>query len=48
MVTHDREAALRADFIYELVDGRICKFLDVKKEGKAGVAKAIDERGCRI
>lgn len=48
MVTHDREVALRADFIYELVDGRICKFLDVKKTGKAGAAKEIENRDCTL
>ena len=46
MVTHDREVALRADYIYELVDGKICKYLEVKKTGKAGAAKAIEERAC--
>jgi lipoprotein-releasing system ATP-binding protein len=48
MVTHDREVALRADYIYELVDGRICKNLDVKKIGKTDAAKAIEKRTCAI
>jgi lipoprotein-releasing system ATP-binding protein len=48
MVTHDREVALRADYIYELVDGRLCKYLDVKKIGKTAAAKAIEERTCTI
>ncbi|MCX6555368.1 MAG: ABC transporter ATP-binding protein [Candidatus Aminicenantes bacterium] len=48
MVTHDREVALRADYIYELVDGRICKFLDVAKIGKTESAKAMAERTCAI
>jgi lipoprotein-releasing system ATP-binding protein len=48
MVTHDREVALRADYIYELVDGRICKYLDVKKIGKTEAARAIAERTCTI
>ena len=48
MVTHDREVALRADHIYELVDGRICKYLDVKKIGKTEATKAIEDRTCKI
>ena len=48
MVTHDREVALRADYIYELVDGRICKYLDVAKSGKTEAAKAIEEQSCTI
>jgi len=48
MVTHDREVALQADHIYELVDGRICKYLDVAKTGKSEAAKAIEDRTCTI
>jgi lipoprotein-releasing system ATP-binding protein len=48
MVTHDREVALRADYIYELVDGKLCKYLDVKKIGKTAAAKAIEDRTCTI
>ena len=48
MVTHDREVALRADHIYELVDGRICKYLDVAGTGKAAAAAAIEDRSCTV
>ena len=48
MVTHDREVALQADYIYELVDGRICKYLDVAKIGKSEAAKAIEDHSCVI
>jgi lipoprotein-releasing system ATP-binding protein len=48
MVTHDREVALRADHIYELVDGRICKSLDVARIGKTAAAAAIEARTCLI
>jgi lipoprotein-releasing system ATP-binding protein len=48
MVTHDREVALRADYIYELVDGRICKYLDVAKLGKTAAAEAIEDRTCML
>jgi len=48
MVTHDREVALRADHIYELVDGRICKYLDVAKTGKAAAEAAVEDRSCTI
>jgi lipoprotein-releasing system ATP-binding protein len=48
IVTHDREVALRADYIYELVDGRICKYLDVAKLGRSATSDAIEARTCRI
>jgi lipoprotein-releasing system ATP-binding protein len=48
MVTHDRDVALRADHIYELVDGRICKTLDVAQLGKTAAAAAIESRTCLI
>jgi lipoprotein-releasing system ATP-binding protein len=48
MVTHDREVALQADHIYELVDGRICKYLDVARIGKAGAAAEIEDRSCTL
>jgi len=48
MVTHDREVALRADHIYELVDGRICKSLNVTRIGKTAAARAIEDRDCTM
>ena len=48
MVTHDREVALRADHIYELVDGRICKYLNVKRDGREAAARAIEDRSCTV
>ncbi len=46
MVTHDREVALQADHIYELVDGRICKYLDVARSGRGNAAQALEDRSC--
>lgn len=46
MVTHDREIALRADRIVELVDGRVCRSFIVKEEGKERVAKLLEHRHC--
>jgi len=46
MVTHDRDVALQASHIYELVDGRICKYLEVAKTGRSEAAKAIEDRSC--
>jgi len=46
MVTHDRDVALQADHIYELVDGRICRYLDVKRTGRQAVAREIENRTC--
>ena len=46
MVTHDREVALQADQIFELVDGRICRHFDVRRDGRDAVAQAIEDRSC--
>ncbi len=48
MVTHDREVALQADHIYELVDGRICRYFDVGRSGREAAAREIEERSCTI
>ncbi len=48
MVTHDREVALQADHIYELVDGRICRFLDVGRSGRDEAARQLEERSCTV
>ena len=46
MVTHDREIALRADRIIELVDGRLCKSFRVKDKGVDGARALLEDRGC--
>ena len=46
MVTHDREVALQADHIYELVDGRICRTLDVGRSGREAAARELEDRSC--
>jgi lipoprotein-releasing system ATP-binding protein len=46
MVTHDREIALRADRILELVDGRICKSFSVVETGVDGARELLLDRGC--
>lgn len=46
MVTHDREIALRADRVVELVDGKICKSFYIGKEGEAGARQLLEERAC--
>jgi lipoprotein-releasing system ATP-binding protein len=48
MVTHDRDVALQADHIYELLDGRICRTLDVGKTGKRAAAEALEDRSCTM
>ncbi len=48
MVTHDREVALQADHIYELVDGRICRYFDVRRSGREAAAREIEDRSCSI
>ncbi|MDY0297806.1 MAG: ABC transporter ATP-binding protein [Acidobacteriota bacterium] len=46
MVTHDREVALRADHIFELVDGRICKSINLAGTGKATASETLEDRAC--
>lgn len=46
MVTHDREIALRAERVVELVDGRICRSFVVKEEGVERVKKLLEDRRC--
>ena len=47
MVTHDREIALRADRILELVDGRICKAFRVQDIGTPGARRLLEDRSCQ-
>ena len=46
MVTHDREIALKADRILELVDGRICKSFRVVEKGVAAARALLEDRSC--
>jgi lipoprotein-releasing system ATP-binding protein len=48
MVTHDREIALNADRIVELVDGRICKSFLINEIGKDKAKKLLEERTCNV
>lgn len=46
MVTHDREIALKADRILELVDGRICKSFRVAEVGEDHARRLLEDRSC--
>ncbi len=46
MVTHDREVAIRSDRIIELVDGRICRSIDVRASGKESAVEILENRSC--
>ncbi len=48
LVTHDREVALRADRILELVDGRICKSFLVKEVGDGKARQLLEDRSCLL
>lgn len=48
MVTHNRDVALRADRILELVDGRLCKEVYPKKVGLAEAAAILEAYECNI
>ena len=46
MVTHDREIAIRADRILELVDGKICKSFVIKEIGEKKAKELLEDRTC--
>ena len=46
MVTHDRDIALKSDRVVELVNGRICRSIDLKTAGSAGAEKLLEKRSC--
>ncbi len=46
MVTHDREVAIMSDRIIELVDGRICRSIDVRSSGKESAVEMLENRSC--
>jgi len=46
MVTHDREIALRADRILELVDGRICRSFIVRENSEGRARELLEDRSC--
>ncbi len=46
MVTHDREIALKADRVLELVDGRICKSFRVAEKGEQAAREILEDRAC--
>ncbi len=48
VVTHDREIALRADRILELVDGRICKSFRTTDVGEKGARALLEDRDCLV
>lgn len=48
MVTHDREIALNADRIIELVDGNICKDFINKDIGIDEARKILESRSCNV
>jgi ABC-type glutathione transport system ATPase component len=48
MVTHDREVALRAERVIELVDGKICKSFLIKEEGLERAKKILEDRTCTL
>jgi len=46
MVTHDREVALRSDHIIELVDGRICRTIDIRASGRDSAVEMLEDLSC--
>jgi ABC-type lipoprotein export system ATPase subunit len=48
MVTHDREIALMADRIIELIDGRVCKSLRVREMGTDAARELLDKKVCLV
>jgi lipoprotein-releasing system ATP-binding protein len=48
MVTHDREIALKANRIIELVDGKICRSINIKNTGITKAKKIFESRTCKV
>ncbi len=48
MVTHDRDIALKADFIIELVDGKFCRQFDLSKTTQKKLREELVKRACRM
>ncbi len=48
MVTHNRDVALRADRIIELIDGQLCKEVYPQRIGKEEAEKILEDHACNI
>jgi lipoprotein-releasing system ATP-binding protein len=48
MVTHDMEVALRSDRIVELIDGKICKSVDLDPGKKKKAVELITDHTCTL
>ncbi|MDI3543250.1 MAG: lipoprotein-releasing system ATP-binding protein [Candidatus Atribacteria bacterium] len=48
MVTHNREVALRADRIIELIDGKLCKEVYPKTVGLHETIKILESHSCNL
>ncbi len=46
MVTHDRDIALKADRVVELVNGKICRSINLKSLGQEEAEKVLENRSC--
>jgi lipoprotein-releasing system ATP-binding protein len=46
MVTHDRDLALNADRVLELVNGKICRSFIIKETGKDKLKELLEDRSC--
>ncbi|MBC7218311.1 MAG: ABC transporter ATP-binding protein [Candidatus Caldatribacterium sp.] len=48
MVTHNRDVALQADRVIELIDGRLCKEVYPKKVGLKEAAEILESHACNL
>lgn len=48
MVTHDRDVALRSDRIIELIDGRVCRSIDISSVSKDKAVALMEKRACAL
>lgn len=46
VVTHDRNVALHSDQVIELVDGRICRTVDIRSTGRKGALDMLEDHSC--
>lgn len=48
MVTHNRDVALQADRIIELIDGKLCKEVYPKQIGRKEAAEILESHACNL
>lgn len=48
MVTHNRDVALQADRMIEIIDGKLCKEVYPKMMGPKEASQVLDSHACNL